>query len=76
MIELTEQQIAIIDKLKADAEAAFEKDRAALQQQHTQTLMNQVYGVLAALRMIHGVGDNYRLSDDLKSLIEATENNK
>jgi hypothetical protein len=70
MIPLTDEQIAIIEKLKADAEAAYEKDRAALQAQHTQTLMNQVYGVLVTLRTIHGVDDKYKFSEDFRSLIE------
>ncbi|MGC4052353.1 MAG: hypothetical protein QM757_23725 [Paludibaculum sp.] len=69
MIPLTEQEIAIIEKLKTEAEAAYEKDRAALQVQHTQVLTNQVYGVLIVLRSIHGVDDNYRFSDDLRSLV-------
>jgi hypothetical protein len=76
MIELTEEQITLIQKLKADADAAYEKDCAALQQQYTQNLMNQVYGVQALLRIIHGVGDNYQLSADLKTLVEMSHDNK
>ncbi len=76
MIQLTDQEIAAIHKLKADADADYESDRQHLQKQHTERLMTQVFGVLTLLRSQHGVDDAYIFNDELTALVTKAAEDK
>lgn len=75
-MELTETEINAVEKIKADAQAAYEKDRQILEQQHQERFVLQMQGVLSLLRQLHGLSDDFVFSEDLRSLVARLENNK